>query len=489
MSGVFPPLGERGALVERLHSFVDELRGRGLPVSVGERIDAMRAVEGVELETPHGLHTALQATLVKSAEHLSAFDEVFRLYFQLDLPAPARRIDAAEDGQAPGPLTSTPLDLEHALRTVLRDGSEVLARMIAEQAVARFARFEAGHPVAGILYESRTVNGLRLDQVRAELAGAGQAGGDGAGSAPAAGTGGPSGQSGTGRQLGFAQARDAIAEHAELVRQQIREVIRELLVADRGLAAVAKTLRTPLPTDVVIASASPAQMAEIERVLAPLQRKLATSMMRKRRSRHGPLDVRATLRASMATGGIPVRVVHRRPVPTKPKLYVLADMSGSVATFAAFTITLVSGMAALFSQLRTFAFVENTVEVTELFRENNDPVQAVKAMNNLRGLNFLDASTDYGRALRQFHREVGPHLGRRSTVLIFGDARGNFRPAQESTLAQIAKNAGALYWLNPEREQYWGSGDSLMNVYAPHCTEAVSCRTLSDLRRFVENLG
>jgi hypothetical protein len=73
-------------------------------------------------------------------------------------------------------------------------------------------------------------------------------------------------------------------------------------------------------------------------------------------------------------------------------------------------------------------------------------------------------------------------------VLIFGDARGNYRPAEEATLARIARAAGAVYWLNPERSNYWGTGDSLMKVYAPHCTEAISCRTLGDLRRFVETL-
>ena len=91
--------------------------------------------------------------------------------------------------------------------------------------------------------------------------------------------------------------------------------------------------------------------------MIPIQHKLATTVMRKRRSRTDLIDVRATLRASMATGGVPVQVVHRKPRPTKPHLYVLADMSGSVANFAAFTVTLVSAMSQLFSRLRTFAFI------------------------------------------------------------------------------------------------------------------------------------
>ncbi|MEO9133580.1 MAG: hypothetical protein ABI301_01070, partial [Jatrophihabitantaceae bacterium] len=288
------------ALQDRLHQFVDELRGCGLPISLSERIDAMRAVEGIELGSAHGLHTVLSATLVKSAEHRSVFDEVFRLFFRVPGADPA--VDRVKDPDAV-------LDLDHALRAVLRDGSPALTRVLAERAVARFVEFEPGRRVAGVFYESRTVDGIALDQISAEVAASGS--GDG-GSGDGGG-----GSSGAGRRLGQALRRDAVTERAEAVRLQIREVIREMLIADRGAEAVARTLRVPLPTDIVITSANPEQLAEIERVMRDLQRKLATAMMRKRRHRRGPPDVRATVRASMATGGVPVRIVHRRPNPTK----------------------------------------------------------------------------------------------------------------------------------------------------------------------------
>jgi uncharacterized protein with von Willebrand factor type A (vWA) domain len=106
---------------------------------------------------------------------------------------------------------------------------------------------------------------------------------------------------------------------------------------------------------------------------------------------------------------------------------------------------------------------------------------------------FVNASelgdyTDYGRALRHFHGAVGTELERRSTVLIFGDARGNYLPAEETTLARIARRAGSVYWLNPEPPARWNTGDSVMRAYEPYCTAAVTCRTLSDLRRFIERL-
>jgi uncharacterized protein with von Willebrand factor type A (vWA) domain len=450
--------------LERIHRFVDELRDRGVPVSMVERLDGMRAARIAELGRPDGLRTVLRATLVKSADHLAVFEEVFDLYFD---PGAARTSVAS--------AARPRLDLEHAVGDVLRNGSEELARQVAEQAVADFVPFEAGRPVAGVFYEQAALAGLRLDELLAaqlaEAAGAGAGSGD------------------PGQNLRFELRRTQATTRAELLRGQVRRAIRELLVADRGADAVARTLRQPLTADLDISRASREQLAEVQRVLIPVQHKLATTVRRKRRSHTDLIDVRATLRASMSTGGVPVKVVHRKPRPTKPHLYVLADVSGSVATFAAFTISLVSAMSQLFSRLRTFAFIQQAAEITESFRQVRGPENAIAAMREYVTAGELGGYTDYGRALRQFHATVGQELEHRATVLIFGDARGNYLPAEEATLAKIARRAGSVYWLNPERRGLWNTGDSMMRAYEPHCTAAVTCQTLNDLRGFIEQLG
>jgi len=431
-----------------------------------ERVDAMRAVEIAEFDKADGLRTALCCTLVKSAEHLGVFNEVFDLYFR---PQAAYRAV---------PEHKPALNLEHAVRAVLRDGSDELARQAAEQGVAEFARFEAGRPVAGVMYERWTLAALRLDELVAQRLAEVAASG--------VGTAGPDAP---GQRLRLQLQRTEVTDRAALLRGHVRKVIRELLVADRGPDAVAKTLRQPLTADIDISMASREQLLEIQRVMEPLRHKLATTMMRKRRNRTGPVNVRATLRASMATGGVPARVVHHRPRPTKPQLYVLADMSGSVATFAAFSVTLISAMSQLYSRLRSFVFIQNAAEVTDVFRDTRDPARALTAIGAYVTASELGGYTDYGRALRQFHGTVGRQLERRSTVLIFGDARGNYLPSEEATLSEIARRAGSVYWLNPEPGARWDSGDSMMRAYQPHCTAAVTCRTLNDLRRFIEQIG
>jgi uncharacterized protein with von Willebrand factor type A (vWA) domain len=95
--------------------------------------------------------------------------------------------------------------------------------------------------------------------------------------------------------------------------------------------------------------------------------------------------------------------------------------------------------------------------------------------------------TDYGRSLVRFHDAVRGELGHRSTVLVLGDVRGNNLPPRTSALAAIVERAGSVYWLNPEPSMMWGTGDSLVRVYAPHCTDVISCRSVNDLKRFIED--
>ena len=79
------------------------------------------------------------------------------------------------------------------------------------------------------------------------------------------------------------------------------------------------------------------------------------------------------------------------------------------------------GLQRLFRQVRTFAFVAGTVEVTDLFAEH--PVE--RALEAIFGGDVLDvdADSDYGAAFGQFHEEFPDLVTRRTTVVILGDDR------------------------------------------------------------------
>src|SRR5260221_419409 len=111
--------------------------------------------------------------------------------------------------------------------------------------------------------------------------------------------------------------------------------IRRRLVADGGREARARSSRAKLPEDVEFMHASRDEMAALQRAIGPLARARAARLaMRRRRHHRGQLDFRSTVRHSLAYGGVPADPRLRRPPPSQPEIIVLADISGSVASFA-----------------------------------------------------------------------------------------------------------------------------------------------------------
>ena len=54
---------------------------------------------------------------------------------------------------------------------------------------------------------------------------------------------------------------------------------------------------------------------------------------------------------------------------------------------------------------------------------------------------------------------------------------------------EIRQKARHVYWLNPEPEAYWDTGDSIVGEYGMHCDGVFECRNLRQLEAFVDNLA
>lgn len=76
-------------------------------------------------------------------------------------------------------------------------------------------------------------------------------------------------------------------------------------------------------------------------------------------------------------------------------------------------------------------------------------------------------------------------LTHKTIVLIFGDDRNNWFNDQSPALDAIESHTQKVYWLYPEPESRWPSGDSPMQVYLRHCTAYYSCPNLSALENAI----
>lgn len=468
-------------MLSLLTDFVHELRGAGVPVSMVEAIDAMEALQHIDWSDRSGLKATLAATMVKNSRHEPAFETVFEVYFAIDRrppvstsPEESQGSPAAEGDDGQGGSGGGGMDLDELVEALLasmaaRDFAAL--RAAAQQAVDQLAGMEPGRPVGGTYYLYRTLRQLDVDSLERRLAEA---------LAAEAGEG----------ELAQRLTHDEVRELIERLREEIKAEIRRRLVADRGREAVAKTLRTPSLEEIDLMHATRSDLARIEEVIEPLTRKLAARLARRRRlAERGRLDFRKTMRASLATGGVPIDPRFRTTRPHRPEVFLLCDVSGSMATFARFTLQFTYAMSGQFSRLRSFVFVDAMDEVTDYLTPGVDFGEALTRITTEADVVWLDGHSDYGHALEQFSATYARDLTPRSTIIITGDARNNYREPRDQFLAEMADAVESVYWLNPEPRAYWDSGDSVMSSYARWCDAVYEVRNLAQLERFVEHVA
>ena len=465
-----------GNLFDVFQGFTRELRAAGLPVSMTENIDGMKAIEAVGIAQKDTLRSILKATLVKSYNHEAAFDTVFDVYFSglaeeiaQETTSETEASDTVPTDGSGQSATGGEADLSEQILEALMNGDGAAMAGLAGQAVSQFAGMEPGRPVGGAYYLYRTLRQLDAETLverMMQLA---------AGQEPI-----PEGS------LEERLRQDDYQRRVDQLRSALQEEIRRRLVVDRGVEAMSRTLRKPLPEDVEFMHASRDEMKQLQRSIYPLTRALAARLAQRRKRRNrGQLDFRSTVRHSLSFGGVPAEPKFRRPRPSKPEIMIVADISGSVASFARFTLQFVYAMGNEFSKVRSWVFIDGLDEVTSFFTESDDINEAIHRVNTEADVVWVDGHSDYGHALEVFEERHLEEVTNRTSVIMLGDARNNYHATRDQVLERVARKARKVYWLNPEPRSYWDTGDSTVSAYAQHCDGVFECRSLRQLQSFV----
>jgi uncharacterized protein with von Willebrand factor type A (vWA) domain len=468
-------------LVDRTVEFTAALRRAGVPVSTAETVDAARAVGAVGWLDREAVRAAFAATMVKRPLYRNAFDTLFDLYFPPRLGEGVARGDdgLAADGDSdpsnqPRDLSPQELDaLKKALRDQLQqallDGDDDRLRELARQAVAAFGSAPGGGNSGRSWFVFRVLRAMSPDTLIAALLNAML---------------GPQDRGGLAERIARQTISDRIRQFEEMVQSEIRRRMAE----ERGVEATERTAVKPLADQVEFLRASHQDLVELRKQVYPLARRLATRLTAKRRlGRSGRLDFRRTVRASLATGGVPLETKHRPHKPHKPELVVLCDVSGSVASFAHFTLLLTHALREQFSKVRAFGFIDTTDEITRFLR-GVDLGDMMSRIAREADLVWFDGHSDYGHAIEVFAEKYPEAVGPKTSLLVLGDARNNYRATEAAVFRRLCSQARHAYWLNPEPRSYWGSGDSATTAYGDIVDEMVEVRNVEQLEAFIERL-
>lgn len=227
----------------------------------------------------------------------------------------------------------------------------------------------------------------------------------------------------------------------------------------------------------------PHELAQLRRLMARLE--LATPRRRSRRAqraRHGErLDLRRTLRASLRTGGDPVRHARRRRRLRPRNLVLLCDISGSMEPYARAYLQLLQSAAGGGAHAEAFVFATRLTRLTRALRGRNPEAAIQRAA---AAAPDWSGGTRIGPALQAFNDRFGRRgLARGAVVVILSDGWERGDPALVGReMERLARLAHRIVWVNPRvvaRDFAPLAGG--MAAALPHCDTLLSGHSLAAL--------
>jgi len=453
---------------DRIVKFISALRGGGVRVSLAESADAFKAVEELGVKDREHFRLALRATLVKDAGDIPTFEELFPLFFDTGEAPPLMNMtqDLSPDEAAmiAEALRQFSKQLRQMLEKLLRGESlnqqeldrlgqmvglnraddlrqrEWLARRMAQ--ALRFREVQEALRQLMELLSQMGMNKQRLDQMRQLL-----------------------------------QANQQAL--MEQLRQHAGQRIAENMAEQRPDQRIDDLLN--LPFNALSDKDMDRLRKEIRRLAARLRSRIA---LRQKHAKTGQLDAKATIRANLKHGNVPIEIKHRDRT-LKPKLVVICDVSTSMRYCSELMLSLVYGLQDQISKTHAFAFIDHLEYISPDFA-GKEPNEAVAAV--LMRLPSGHYNTDLGFSLDNLSRHYLDTVDSRTTFIVVGDGRNNYNDPRLDIFSQLARRSHRTIWLNPEPPMLWATGDSDMLRYAPSCSTIHQVSTLAELTAAVNDL-
>jgi uncharacterized protein with von Willebrand factor type A (vWA) domain len=438
-------------------------------VSLAESADAFRAVENLGVEEREAFRLSLRATLVKDANSLPIFEELFPLFFDSADQQPPMQ-DATED-MSPEEAQM----LAQALRMFsehLRQLMEKLLRgeQLSQEELEQLGQMTGLNRTNDLRYKEwmaqRMMRAMRFDEVREAMRELMEL----------------MAQMGMSKER-LEQMRQLIRANQQAMQDQVNQFagqrIAENMSEQRPDTSVDDLLDRPF------GALSDRDMDRLRKEVSKLANRLRSRIaLRQKRAKTGQLDAKATIRANLRHGSVPMEIKHRDH-RLKPKLVVICDISTSMRHCSELMLSLVYALQDLVTKTHAFAFIDHLEYISPDFVGQ----QAKDAINQvLIRMPPGHYSTDLGYSLENFARDYMDTIDSRTTFIMVGDARNNYNDPRLNLFQTIARRSRRTIWINPEPPMLWGSGDSDMLKYAPVCDNVVVAATLGELTEAVDSL-
>ncbi len=233
------------------------------------------------------------------------------------------------------------------------------------------------------------------------------------------------------------------------------------------------------------------ELAQLYRLMSRLELETPLRLTRRyERGRHGGrIDMRRTLRASLRTGGDPIRLARRRRRIVPRRLVMLCDISGSMEPYARAYLQFLTCAAASGPNAETFVFATRLTRLTRALAARN-PERAIQRA--AAAAPDWSSGTRIGDALKEFNDRHGRRgMARGAVIVILSDGWERGDPMLVGReLERLGRLAHRIVWVNPR------AGAGSFSVQAggmvaalPHCDALVSGHSFEALGEVVAAIG
>ncbi len=397
------------ALESRLAGFAACLREAGLPLGTVELLDALQALQHIDVSSKAVVKTALQATLVKNRGHQETFDRLFEGYF---IPPEEQSSRVEAEARRREKLDS---NLREAARSLQFKGE---ALKLSGEEMRVYTTLPEEQRQGLLQFVRQTEEGKNVERQFRPL------------------------------------LETVVKGHLRFLRKMQQTESTGGSPGGESEASVGSGAGDNRIRQVDIQSIRSADIPAAEALIYRLSQRLARKLSRRRRAaRRGPLDLRRSIRDNMRFGGSIFLLRYRRKRPPKQQLLLICDVSASMQRYSVFVLQFIYGLQTAVHNLESFSF-SDSLEYLSPALQKQDGLQnlldrVVKSSGNWGG------GTNLATALQQLLKSYRFLLNRKTTVIIVSDTKTlGLEPSLEA-LKRLKSMVKEILWLNPLILEQW----------------------------------
>jgi len=452
----------------RMVEFVAALRAAGVRISLAESEDAFKAVDQLGAQDREIFRIIMRSTLVKESSDLPAFDQLFPLFFQSGAPPPMTNPGQGLSAEEARLMADLLKDMNSQLRKMMEKMLE--GRPLTPGELRQLDKMLNMNDIHDLRYQNwmarQMEQALQFKEVRQALEQLLQ----------------------TLHQLGMDRERvNQLREMMQANQQALQDQLRQY-AGQRIIENMSQTTRQERMDNLAnrpFQSLTEDEMFQLRKEVRRMAAVLRTRMaLRLKRAKSGQMDVKATLRANMKHGSVPIELRFRNHA-LKPKIVVLCDLSTSMRYVSEMMLGLLSAIQDQISKTHAFAFIDHLEYISPQLAEQQVDEAVAHILRRMPAGHY---NTDLGSSLKNLAEDYLNTVDSRTTLIVVGDGRNNYNDPRVDLFRLVSRRSRNAIWLNPEPAALWGTGDSDMDKYGPYCRSVFQVSNLGQLATAIDHL-